>query len=89
LIINDLQNNLRRFLRRLFRKTLILSDGYSSAGPDRRPVQAGGILDKDGVQSGLFCTRDLPCGSVVEGGAEIGFSGSRTKNNFRPPAGEG
>jgi hypothetical protein len=31
----------------------------------------------------------LPRGGVVEGGAEIGFSGNRTKNNFWPPAGKG
>jgi len=30
-----------------------------------------------------------PCVGVVEGGAEIGFSSNCTKNNFRPPAGEG
>ena len=31
----------------------------------------------------------LPRVGVVEGGAEIGFSGYCTKNNFRPPAREG
>ena len=59
-----------------------------TCGPDMPCSGAGGRWAPQMILNNRITAR-LPRGGVVEGGAEIGFSGNRTKNNFWPPAGKG
>ena len=59
-----------------------------TCGPDMPCSGAGGRSAPQMILNNQIAGR-LPCGGVVEGGAEIGFSRSCAKNNFWPPAGDG
>ncbi len=62
--------------------------GACICGADMSCSGAGGRSAPQMILNNRITAR-LPRGGVVEGGAEIGFSRRRAKNNFWPPAGKG